>query len=59
MPTPVGRTLQRASEILGGEEVLAAKLGVTPDDIRAWILGERTPPYAIYLAALDIVARGA
>jgi hypothetical protein len=56
--TPKMRTLQRATEVVGGEQKLAEILRVQIDDLSGWLAGTGTPDDKIYLAALDIVARG-
>jgi hypothetical protein len=50
------RTLQRAAEIVGGEEQLALKLGVTPSHLALWIKGFADPPLDVFLRAVDLVA---
>jgi DNA-binding transcriptional regulator YiaG len=58
--TPQSRTLQRALEMVGGEQhELAAALGVNSDELATWLVGNSTPPTNIYIAALEIVARHA
>ena len=52
---PATRTLQRAAGIVG-ETGLAYLLGVSAQDLGAWLSGERVPPATIYFIALDIVA---
>lgn len=49
------RTLQRAAEIMGGEESLAFRLGVTPSHLALWIKGLAEPPAGVFLSAVDIV----
>jgi hypothetical protein len=56
--TPQQRTLRRAAETLGGVEHLSQVLQATPAHVASWISGEAPVPTKIYLAALDIVARG-
>lgn len=56
--TPYTRTFSRAMQTLGGEEKLAAALGVPLEDLRSWMRGEAVPPVQIFNAALDIVASG-
>jgi hypothetical protein len=48
-------TLQRAVDILGGEEQLALQLMVTPSHLALWIRGEALPPEAVFFKAVDIV----
>ena len=51
-------TLRRAAEIVGGEEVLALHLGITPSHLALWIAGAGHAPDAVFLAAVDIVLEG-
>jgi len=52
------RTLALAAKTLGGPEALAARLGVEQPTLQRWMAGEESPPYAVFLEALDIVAAG-
>lgn len=49
------KTLQRAAEIVGGEQELALKLRVTPSHLALWLRGIEQPPGAIFLRAVDLV----
>jgi DNA-binding transcriptional regulator YdaS (Cro superfamily) len=49
------RTLERAAEIVGGEEALARHLNVTPSHLSLWIQGAVEPPSDVFLKAADIV----
>ena len=49
--------LKRAAEIAGGEEELAKRLNVKPEDMHEWLQGKATAPAGIYLMALDILLR--
>lgn len=49
------RTLARASQIVGGDSDLAARLGVPLLLLTEWITGRKAPPQRIFLAAVDIV----
>jgi hypothetical protein len=49
------RTLERAAEILGGEQELARYLKVTPSHLALWAQGIETPPLDYFLKAVDIV----
>lgn len=49
------RTLQRAAEIVGGEEALARRLNVTPSHLALWLQGKERPSTAIFLRAVDLV----
>ncbi len=55
MSTVHAKTLQRAAEILGGEQQLALKLKVTPSHLALWIQGIEQPPGDIFLKAVDLV----
>ena len=49
------RTLQRAAEIMGGEQQLALHLKVTPSHLALWLEGKEFPPDRIFLKAVDLV----
>jgi DNA-binding transcriptional regulator YdaS (Cro superfamily) len=49
-------TLQRAAELVGGEEALARRLKVTPSHLALWLQGIATPPCDVFLRAADIVS---
>jgi hypothetical protein len=52
------RTLTLALRTVGDIETLAMQLGVPAAQVRPWLRGECAPPMTVFLAALDIVARG-
>lgn len=56
MPTVYIRTLQRAAELVGGEEALARRLKVTPSHLALWLHGTVSPPCDFFLKAADIVS---
>jgi transcriptional regulator with XRE-family HTH domain len=49
------KTLRRAAEIVGSEEALALRLGVTPSHLALWLRGAVEPPDGFFLRAVDIV----
>jgi hypothetical protein len=49
------KVLLRACWIAGDETILAQRLGVSPDAVIAWLLGEAPIPTYIFLSAVDIV----
>ncbi|MGH8518064.1 MAG: hypothetical protein ACREUE_11450 [Panacagrimonas sp.] len=53
--TVYSRTLQRACEVLGGVQPLAAHLRVPADDLARWIDAQGEPPLEVFLAAVDVV----
>lgn len=55
MPSVHSKTLQRAAEIVGGEQQLALRLKVTPSHLALWIQGIEQPPGDIFLQAVDLV----
>ncbi|HYL90999.1 MAG TPA: YdaS family helix-turn-helix protein [Burkholderiales bacterium] len=55
---PKVRTLRRAAEVVGGPEALAQALGVSPEIVSAWLLGQQALPNETYLRALDLVSQG-
>lgn len=53
------RTLRRALELLDGDErTLARKLRVPSLELHGFLMGEDTPPTAVFLGAVDIVVEG-
>lgn len=56
--SPKARTLRRAVEVVGGPEALAEALGVSPQMVSAWLIGQRALPDDAYLRALDLVSQG-
>ena len=54
----VTRTLALASRTIGGHDRLAEYLGVAQALLEEWLDGRCEPPTAIYMRALDLVARG-
>jgi hypothetical protein len=49
------RILHEACVVLGGEHHLARRLGVSPEEVDAWLKGHSLPPDHVFLACLDIV----
>jgi hypothetical protein len=49
------RTLERAAEILGDEEVLAAFLGISWTELRRWLSGKEAPTQDAFLRSVDIL----
>jgi hypothetical protein len=56
MATVYSRTLQRAAELVGGEEELALRLNVPPIHLAIWIRDFGAPPADVFLMAADIVS---
>lgn len=52
------RVLRAAATSLGGEDQLAAHLGVRPDQLARWVAGADPTPFDAFLAGLDVVALG-
>ena len=48
-------TLLYACVLVGNEEELAKRLGVTTEEVIAWLFQERMPPTPTFLKAVDIV----
>lgn len=59
MRGPSARTLARALVIVGSANRLAEVLNVPLADLEGWLAGKAQPPHEVFIAALDIVARGA
>ena len=53
------QTLRYAAELLGGEDELAQRLGVTRGELDRWLKGEERPPLALFLKAVDVVHEAA
>ena len=53
------RTLHAASDVAGGRHQLARFLSAHPDDVDDWMSGADFPPYAAYMAALDVASHAA
>lgn len=49
------RVLHRACQMVGGVEMLAARLRVPAPTLYRWLDGESDPPTPIFLKAVDIV----
>jgi hypothetical protein len=49
------KTLHAACLILGGEHKLADYLGVTTEEVEAWLNGRGTPSDAVFLRCVDLV----
>jgi DNA-binding transcriptional regulator YiaG len=49
------RTLHDACVMLGGEHKLAAWLGVSVQQVDAWLNGRSRPPDSVFLRCLDLV----
>jgi hypothetical protein len=48
--------LRRAASLVGGPQVLAARLGTSPEDMKSWISGVAGAPTFVFLGAVDIIA---
>lgn len=49
------RLLQRAAEILGGEEPLRLRLGVSRLQLHQWLQGRARPPDNVFLRIADLL----
>lgn len=49
--------LRRAAEILGGVPQLAAYIGVSSEDVAAWIEEAKPAPLQAFFDAVDVLAR--
>lgn len=56
MSTPQIRTLRRALEKLEKKERLATALGISLEELEAYLSGKKPMPNKVFLDALDIVA---
>ena len=50
------RALQRAAEVLGGMEPLRIYLRVPLLHLQSWMEGKSTPPDAVFLRVVDLLA---
>jgi DNA-binding transcriptional regulator YdaS (Cro superfamily) len=53
------QTLEYAATLVGGEEQLALRLGVTRPELSLWLSGAASPPVGVFLKAVDIVTDAA
>lgn len=53
--TVYGRCVEKAAEILGGQEAVARHLGATPAMVTSWIEGETEPPTHYLLRLVDLI----
>jgi hypothetical protein len=49
------RALSRAAEILGGVEILGARLGVPQERSERWIAGDESIPVGIFPQAVAVI----
>jgi len=56
LPDVYLRTLQRAAQIVGGEQALAVHLRVTPSHLVLWLNGLEEPTTKAFLLAVDLVS---
>ena len=56
--TTYTRTLQHASDTVGGHQALARALATDDSQVSRWLRGVDFPPFKVFLAALDIIANG-
>lgn len=59
LENPYVRPLERARQVAGGDEQLAAALRTSTEALSKWLSGEALPPMRTYMAALNLMARGA
>ena len=50
------RALRRAAQSLGGVEALRAYLQVSMSQLAGWLHGEASPPEAVFLRVVDLLA---
>ena len=50
------RAVAKAVQVLGGEEALAARLGLTPGTIRLLVAGRVPVPQQVFLKVVDIIS---
>ncbi len=49
------QTLEYAAALVGGEELLALRLGVTRRELDLWLSADAPPPPEVFRKAVDIV----
>ena len=49
------RTLQKASELIGGHARLCRHLRVPTPDLEKWLADKAVPPIGIFLRAVDLI----
>ncbi len=57
LENPYVRPLERARQLAGGDEQLAAALSTSTEALSKWLSGEAAPPMKTYMVALNLVAR--
>ena len=50
-----GEAFRAAASAVGGERQLAERLGVSAEELHAWIEARGTPPLEPFLEALDLL----
>jgi DNA-binding transcriptional regulator YdaS (Cro superfamily) len=50
------RAVAKAVQVLGGEEALAARLGLTPGTIKLLMAGRVPVPQQVFLKVVDIIS---
>jgi hypothetical protein len=55
MPNVRAQTLARAAEILGGVEILAEKLAISPEMLGDYLRGESPVPSNVFRRATEII----
>ena len=53
------KTLERAAQLVGGEQALALHLRVTPSHLALWLKGLEEPTTEAFLQAVDLVSEHA
>ena len=53
------KTLERAAQLVGGEQALALHLRVTPSHLALWLKGLEEPTTEAFLRAVDLVSEHA
>lgn len=59
MPAVHFQTLECAAALVGGEEQLANRLGVSRPELAFWLSGDGDMPLLVFLRAVDIVHEAA
>ena len=55
MPNLYAQTLNRAAQIVGGRDPLAARLQVLPAQLARWLDGVEPAPAHVFLKAVDLI----
>jgi hypothetical protein len=53
--TVQSRAVRKAAELLGGQKILAERLGAKVEDVEKWAAGTRRTPRDVFLRVVDLI----